>query len=97
MSMTILEINEQVKSFFNAFNILNVGLVAIWIVGSIFLGSAVSEKKDEQVLTIIAFLTFGGLFFFARDPAKHIILIVVVAVVIYGMFKLLWKRKQING
>lgn len=92
--MTLIEINEQVSHFFKTFNILNLGLVLIWIVGSVFLANAVTEKKDEKLLAILVFLMFGGLIFFAGDPAKYVLLIVAVAVVIYGMFKMLWKKKE---
>lgn len=94
MSMTLVEINAQVKSFFNAFNILDLGLIVVWVVGSFFLANAISEKKDEKALTILIFMMFGGLIFFAEDPAKYVLLIVSVCVIIYGFFKMLWKRKE---
>lgn len=94
MSMTLVEINAQVKSFFDAFNILDLGLIVVWVVGSFFLANAISEKKDEKALTILIFMMFGGLIFFAEDPAKYVLLIVSVCVIIYGFFKMLWKRKE---
>lgn len=91
--MTFADINESVKSFFGAFNILDYGLVVAWIIGSVFLANEITEKKDEKILTTLIFFMFGGLIFFAEDPFKWILLVVSVLLIIYGMFKILWKKK----
>lgn len=92
MSMTLLEVSEQGKIFFESFNILNAGLVLLWVIGNFVLGFSISKNKKEGVLATISFLMFGGLIFFAEDPMKYIILVVVVFVVILGFFRILWRR-----
>lgn len=92
--MSLVDVNTSAGQFFGAFNILGMGLVLIWIVGSIFLARALSEKKDEWIMTTIILLMFGGVIFLANDPGKYVILIVLVIIVIFGMYKLLWKRKE---
>lgn len=94
MSMSLVEVNTNVKSFFDAFNILDMGIALIWIVGSFFLANAISEKKDERALSTLIFIMFGGLIFFAEDPVKYVFLIVAVFITIYGFFKMLWRRKN---
>ena len=94
--MSFIPIMENVEAFFDAFNILGMGLVAVWIVGSTFLANAISKKKDERILTTLVFLMFGGIIFFAGDPLEHVILITAILLVIYGMFKMLWKKKELK-
>lgn len=96
MSMSWLEISEQGESFFDAFNILGTGLALVWIVGSFFLANAVTEKKDERVLATLMFVMFGGMIYFADDPVKWVFLVVAVCIVVYGMFKMLWRKKEYN-
>lgn len=93
MGLTITDVMGNAGQFFGAFNILGMGLVGLWIVGSIFLANAVTEKRDEKVLTMLVFNIFGGIIFFAKDPSKYLLLIACVLIVIYGMFKLLFERK----
>lgn len=92
-AMSFPDIMEQVGNFFNAFNILNMGLIVVWIVGSFFLANAITEKRDEKAVATMMFLVFGGIIFFANDPFKYVILIVTALFVIYGFFKMLYKRK----
>lgn len=94
MSMSFIEVGEQVGIFFDSFNFLDMGLVPVWIVASIFLARELTEKKDEFILTMIALLMFGGMFFFADDPAKIFIMIVAVVIIILGLFKMLWRKKD---
>lgn len=96
MSMNFTAVTNEAERVLDAFNILGAGLILVWIIGSIFLARAISERKDEWVLTMVVFLMCGGLLFFASDPAKFVILIVVVLIVIFGMFKILYTRNREN-
>lgn len=79
---------------FSAFNILGLGFILVWIIGSFALARAISKKKDEFVLFSISFLSSGLILIFADDPGKWAILIVILLVIILGVFKLLWSRKN---
>lgn len=85
---------DNTKVFFDSFNIFGIGLTAIWIIASFFIASEITERKDERILATITLLLFGGLIYFADDPTKYVILIVVVLVVIYGLFRALWRKQE---
>lgn len=96
MSSSLAEIMSNAGEFFNAFNILGTGLIIIWAVMSVFLANAISEKRDERILMMLMFMMFGGIIFFASDPGKFLLLIASICLVVYGMFKILWKRKELD-
>lgn len=90
--MAWADVMTSAESFFDAFNIFGMGLVAVYIIGVIFLSRAITSRKDEFVLMMITLLSAGGILIFADDPGKFVILVVVVVIVLFGMFKLLWSK-----
>lgn len=94
MSMTGVEVMQQVSTFFNSFNFLSFGLVIVFVIAMIFLARSTTKRKDEFILALVSILTFGGLFFFASDPFNFIILLVVALIVVFGLFRKLWTRNR---
>lgn len=94
MTGSFVDVMAQTEIFFDSFNILGSGIIIVWIFASIFLANTITERKDERILATIVFLMSGGLLFFANDPGKYLILVVAIVVIIYSMFKRLFKSNR---
>lgn len=94
MSANFSIIMTEIEKFFDSFNILDYGLVIIWIVGGFFMSTILSERRDEKALATLSIIMFGGLFFFAEDPKRYVLLIVSVLIALYGFFRMLWVKRQ---
>ena len=91
--MTV-DIIAQASNVFKAFNILGMGISIIWIVGSFFLGRIISETKEEWMLTTLMLLASGMILIFADSPEKIMFLVLIIVLVLFGMFKKIWGRKE---